>query len=334
MRKFLIRFFAVSGAVLVFMVLYGAFCDRFFSDKRFLDHVSNKRAWVLKQENKNYDYAILGSSRAFEGFNMLQLDSMLNCKGVNIAANGSGLLDNYLMFYLFLNNNNHVKHLFINLDSYALASSVDRTFHVYNFLPHWSDPVIRTTISELISPVERSLYSYAPFLRYFKYNKYYSPKEVVRRYYFKDVRVSPFDFYGGGPPANFDAGTGYRDFQGVPEPPQASAFNIESLEKIIGLCRKKGILVTAFRVPEHHVYAAKRYKQGMSLYYREVAIMLRALSIDYLNSWGDLDSRQDYFKDPIHLNALGRVKFTERFFSELLLKEPGSQRFAKMGTRP
>lgn len=317
MRRFLVKTMVVIVVGILFMAIYARFCDYFFSDARYLDHISSKRSWILKKRNTVNDYAVLGSSRAYGAFHIKTLDSLLEKKGINIAANGSGLVDNFLLYHLFLENNNKIKYLFINVDSYALSSGLERTFHVYNFLPYWRDEIIKNAILESVGPKERFVLSIAGFLRYYKYNKYFSPLEIVRRYRLGSVDASPWDVNSGGPPLMQGEKAGYIDFRRNPEFPSISSFNLNSLEKIIALSKSRNIQVIAFRPPEFAEFADKRYDGNIEYVYGNIEKMLVEREVPYILDFYAFESHKEYFQDPIHLNKNGRLLYTSLFYHHL-----------------
>lgn len=184
------------------MVSWGRFCNWFFSKPEYLDDKSNKRAWVVKLRDKKFDRGVLGSSRAYNSFDMASLNRYLGGSDVNLGANGSGYVDNFLTLYLFLANHNHIDTLFLQVDIYSLdsKSNFSNAFHTYQFLPYWSDSIVVRSLWPYLDSKDRVIWTYLPDLRYFKYNKYFSPKEVARRFQFGKSHHSKFDETFGGPP--------------------------------------------------------------------------------------------------------------------------------------
>ena len=179
--RFLVKSLIGFLFLLSFVIAYGSFCDTFFSQKQYLD-LSEKKQWVLAQEGRSYDYAVLGSSRAYGAFDMNLLDSLTGLNGINLGANGSGFKDNYLVLSLFLKSN-QIKNLFLQVDMASLNSKISfsNEFHAFTFMPYWEEGEVREVLKEEIPLLDNPFTTFAPQWRYFFFNKYFSPKEVMRR---------------------------------------------------------------------------------------------------------------------------------------------------------
>ena len=73
------------GLISASIFLYGRFCDWFFTQQSFLDPVNNKRAWNLSHNNEQYDFIVLGNSRAYGAFDMPMLNKNLGLRGIGIS---------------------------------------------------------------------------------------------------------------------------------------------------------------------------------------------------------------------------------------------------------
>ena len=184
MKKFLLyiaAFFTVSALILF---LYGKFCEMFFLEIKYFP-IESRRAWAMKQHDGKYDYAVLGSSRAEGAFDMKLLDSIIQKNGINIGSNGSGFVDNFLVLSKFLENKNKINTLYLQVDNYCLdpERSFSNSFHVFNFLPFWKDTIYQQAISHYLTKKDKYLFNNFPWMRFYVYNKYFSPLEVSRRIY-------------------------------------------------------------------------------------------------------------------------------------------------------
>lgn len=316
MKSFIKKIVIINIVLIGFIGSWGHFCDWFFANPEFLDHTSNKRAWSIKQRNEEYDFAVLGSSRAFGSFNMMQLSELTKKEGINISANGSGYVDNYLILYLFLKNNNKIKTLFLQVDIYSLNSkqSFSNAFHTYEFLPYWSDPTIKEGLQPFIDKKELFIWTYFSSFRYFNYNKYFSPKEVIRRFGVRSAD-SPFDKTFGGPyddgkdtyeqQDNFIITSNHnRDFD---------LLDVKYLSKIIKLCNQNQINIIAYKAPEL-VMQQKAILNYMDLN-KQIDSLLSHDHIPYLTTYVMIENDVSNFSDPTHLSMKGRELFT-RTFSE------------------
>lgn len=181
MRRFLRKIGVLSFLSIAFILAYGTFCDQFFSDEAYFDK-DYKPAWVLSQNSLEVDFAVLGSSRAFSAFDMNLMEKITGKSWINLGANGSGLAENFMALHLFLKRNK-VGTVLIQIDVEVLvgAAHEKNKIHPYSFLPYWTDSVVRSVLVREIEPLSSPVLRLTPQLRYFYFNKYFSPKEIVRR---------------------------------------------------------------------------------------------------------------------------------------------------------
>ncbi|MEJ1237898.1 hypothetical protein WBG78_07215 [Chryseolinea sp. T2] len=318
--KHFIRNIAIGvGILIAFIFCWGRFCDWYFAETKYFDDKTNKRAWALKLEDRKYDYGVLGSSRAYSSFDMVSLNSLLGLKGVNLGANGSGYVDNFLVLYLFLANGNVIDTLFLQVDIYSLDSKANfsNAFHTYQFLPYWRDSIVANSLYPYLDAKERLLWEYLPDIRYFKFNKYFSPKEVVRRYQFSKQHVSGFDKTFGGPPGeSFEEGGNKMSADREAKERSFDDLDVAYLLKIIQLCKANYIYLVAYKAPELSI--SLKNTSNYSALQAEIDEMLTQRNVPYIEfnevSAGDADS----FSDPTHLNSRGREAFTKSFSTEFL----------------
>ncbi len=306
--------------LLGFMFSYGFFCDWFFGSPDFLDYKTNKWAWSIKQKNQKCDFAILGSSRAYRSFDMIQLSRLTNKVCINLGTNGSGYVDNYLILYLFLKNNNAINTLLLQVDIYSLNSkkSFRNAFHTHEFLPYWQDSIVKVSLNPYLDKKELFVWNWVPPIRYFKYNKYFSPQEVIRRVRLRNSDNSPFDKTLGGPTDNsLDERELQDNFIITSNQKRSLAdLDIEYLNKIIALCKEHNINILAFKAPEllAHQKSILNYDDlGM-----KIDSILRNNDILYIKPKPSIETANNSFKDPTHLSVSGRKTFTQ-FFAETII---------------
>lgn len=288
------------GLVIAFILGYGAFCDYFFQQKKYLD-LSEKKQWLLAQQGGSYDYAVLGSSRAFGAFDMNLLDSLTGWNGINLGSNGSGFKDNYLVLSLFLKSN-MVKRLFLQVDMASLNSKVSfsNEFHAFTFMPYWDVPEVREVLKEEIPLLDYPISSMAPQWRYFYFNKYFSPMEVLRRIqvskiYRDSYTKSKGGILGKGPAQN----TG--EIKTYQLPKTADPADWSYLMKVKTKAEDAGVEVIFFTAP--------RYQDSQE----ELKSLLSSLPNRKIFPDGFNLSDQILFYDQGHLNEKGRELFTREF---------------------
>jgi hypothetical protein len=269
----------------------------------------------MKHEYKRYDYAVLGSSRAEEAFDMSLLDSLLHQKGINIGCNGSGFVDNYLVFTKFLQNKNTVKTLFLQVDIYSLdpEHNFSNSFHVYNFLPFWHDSIFKSAISHYLTTSDSLIFTYTPWMRFYVYNKYFSPFEMIRRLKQEKSRKKR----GGDKPRWFshipivktDSSIFYKkEYSRVVN---IQSFDVEYLKKIIELAKANNIQVVLFTSPDF--IEQERIYSNYSSANKYLDSILIPYSTIRFEADDSIRRNLSLFKDPAHLNDYGKFLYTKLF---------------------
>jgi hypothetical protein len=317
MKPFLIK----TGIFLIvsFLMLwaYGTFCEWFFVKTRYFPNDS-RRYWAMKQKEVDVDYIVLGSSRAEGAFDIQLLDSLTHQHGINLSSNGSGYVDNYLVLSKFLEHENRAKSLYLQVDNYSLdpEGSFSNAFHVFNFLAFWQEPEFNDIISHYLTPFQKRLFDVLPWMRFYVYNKYFSPVEVMRRVKLKNqsgnIRMDHKLKASFSAPtimpdsARFFSGEGTRKFQVNP-------FDEMHLKKIIALARSKNIQVICFTAPDffHQRKRFVNYEQTEQHLHQ----LLKQESVNFIPDLFKIEDSNDlrYFKDPEHLSRFGVGVFTQKF---------------------
>jgi hypothetical protein len=317
MTDFLRYTFLWLAIIIASIVIYGAFCDWFFTQPQFLDAHSNKRAWSLTKKNQKYDYVVLGNSRAYSSFDITLLNEKLGKKGINLGAPGSGFVDNYLTLHLFLQNQNKIKELYLQVDIYSLDSRafLSNAFHKYHFIQYWDDPVVQGTLADFSSVREVKVFTVFPEFRYVKFNKYFSFKEILRRYLNKDKRASPFDATNGG---RLETGfiktlSAAKNFSG--KDVAIDKKDLFYLKKIFELCRANDISIVAFKAPEF--VATKQSITNYDSIISEMNTILAHDNIPYIMPDETLENNPNYFIDGIHTSLACVNPFTLFFVNAI-----------------
>jgi hypothetical protein len=298
--RFLVKSLIGFLFLLSFVSAYGSFCDIFFSKKQYLD-TSEKKQWVLAQQGGSYDYAVLGSSRAFGAFDMNLLDSLTELNGINLGANGSGFKDNYLVLSLFLKSN-QIKKLFLQVDMASLNSKISfsNEFHAFTFMPYWEEEEVREVLKEEIPLLDNPFTTFAPQWRYFYFNKYFSPKEVMRRIQLSKTNGDFFIQSKGGITGE-DTAPKKGEIKTYQIPKTVDPADWSYLMKILTKSESAGIEVILFTAP--------RYRDS----HDELKTLLSSLSNHKIFPDGFDISDQELFYDQGHLSEKGRKEFSVSF---------------------
>jgi hypothetical protein len=321
MKKFLknIALFFTISAMLLF--LYAQFCEWFFVQRKYFPEES-RRSWAMKQINGHYDYAVLGSSRAEGAFDMILLDSLTQQSGINIASNGSGFVDNFLVLNKFLANNNHIKTLYLQVDNYSLdpEGNFSNAFHAFNFLPYWKEKTYQEAIKHYLPQKDKLLFENLPWMRFYVYNKYFSPVEVARRLMLS--RKKTVKRMDQKLRANAMKPVGYGDSARFFHRPHSDSFSINPfdvayLEKIVELAHEKNINIIAFTAPDF--FAQKNRFVNYNETETKLLEILKRNHLIYIPNLFNQNENTDMllFKDPEHLNNHGVWLYTQKFAQKI-----------------
>ncbi len=313
MNQFLSKIGISAVFLLLFIYGYGSFCDYFFTQDRFLD-LSEKKQWVLAQKGGSYDYAVLGSSRAYGAFDMNLLDSLSGKSGINLGSNGSGFKDNYLVLSHFLKSNT-VNELYLQVDMNSLNSkeSFSNEFHAFTFMPYWEDADVKIVLKEELPVLDNLVSDVFPEWRYFYFNKYFSPKEITRRYMKSSSTQDPYSELKGG----MSSSTHLNEMQKVEIALRKAPDTIDQddsnyLQTIIQLSKQQGIEVRLFTAPMY---------LGDHEYLKKAITDIRSPQIFPDKS---IERNKSLFHDQGHLNGHGRYIFTKSFFEAVKKTESTS----------
>lgn len=265
--------------------------------------IEEKKQWVLAQEGGDWDYAVLGSSRAFGAFDMKMLDSLTGKRGINIASDGSGFKDNYLILSHFLKSNS-IDLLLIQVDEASLNSkeSFSNEFHAFRFLPYWEDEKVKVVLKAEIPAFDGVITKIFPYWRYFYFNKYFSPKEVIKRWLKEGNYNDNFIKTAGGKGQNLQSLVGSRSV--LTTRTQKRIINQEDLSylvQLINLARKNEIKVLAFVAPSF----------SETNDFLKTKLDRIQIPIFFPDNFDKMDL--SLFLDKRHLNSKGRNEFTSLF---------------------
>jgi hypothetical protein len=275
-------------------------------DKKVPHSVEDKPFWVFNKTNQKYDYAIGGSSRAYNNADIVTTDRVLGRKGINIGFSGSGLAENYLTLYLFLKKGNKIKNYVLQLDDWSLInpdSSFSYPFHEYYFFPYMSDNEVCATIRENRPYIKYLVWKYLPFVKYSEFNN-----------------IFPFQNSFKSVPPVFDSlmGTGllagkHKDNEGMNGEGRIVEHklyrnNLKYLDKIIQLCKTEKINLLFYTSPIYDKFFEKLKRDECRSCIDSIN---KEHNIKYLNFTLD-----PHFKDTAllynetHLNMSGTLLFS------------------------
>lgn len=257
-----------------------------------------KIQWLYNMQNQQFDYAVHGSSRAYTTIDIKEIESQTGLKGMNIAVDGSTITDQYLMLKIFLENNNDIDHLYLQVDPWAADIEEISDFAIPKFFPYLKNEVVFNHFKQF-GP-KWYAYRYIPFLRYAEYNTIWGIHQLLNESF--NIMPQDFDSYG----SYFYTEEKYRGETELQEMSFDLDGNYKFLKQIIDLCDKHDVDITLFTSPVANIQLDKSYYENMKAF--ETA--MTAEGVVYVN-YGDLfKNNTHYFTDEIHLNKYGVSEFT------------------------
>jgi hypothetical protein len=316
MNVFFTRLFIIILLSFLFLFAYGAVCDYLFTNIEYVNKGA-KREWISTKQGEEFDYAILGSSRAEGAFDIRLIDSLTDTKGINLGVGGAGFADNYLVLSRFINKNK-VKTVFLQVDMYCFDSDKGFTnsFNIPDYLPYWNDPKVKEVLHDYIDDKDYLMWSYLPFSRYLKFNKYFNPFEIGRRVMKSSAyQTQKFDLTKGTKnpeEKEFNIDIFYNNYSSL------NIFTINPkdekyLIKIISLCNENNIKLVTFRAPEFKLLKSKQPNRTENLNY--IGDLLKKNNIQFVDEVSSIEDDYRNFVDATHLSNQGVYLFTKNFIN-------------------
>jgi hypothetical protein len=316
-------FLKISAAFLILISVGwvgSRYLDCFFTES----FRAEKEFWVMNQQHKDCDFAVLGSSRACNAVDITEMERCGNLSGVNIGVSGTNYAGNYLMLQRFLNQENRIKTLMIQVDIFGLDSkhSFSNPFRVQNYLPYLDvDPCVDRVVKENSSRSRYLLWKHLPLAKYVEFNteylKYFS-KHVRKNFeeeLYKNKGYIPItDGHAILKASRLEKNIDMRDFY--------------YLTKIIEYAQDKGIGVILFTSPQY--FTVKNSIKTYGTFSDFVDFLCATYDVPYF-SFEDAAISYDKkkFSDATHTNSAGSREFS-RLLAWRFLELKGKHRDEKM----
>lgn len=315
MKRFAIQFILIHLIAILAILVFGMVFNYSKNQNLLIDYKS-KRQWVDRLSMNIFDYAVLGSSRAHGAFDMKLLDSLLQKKGVNIGADGSGHLDNYLSLYRFIKQGNKIDKLFLVVDQSSLNSeeSFSSPFHPFDYLSQPKTYSVDSILKSNMIGVEGFFYKYFKDAFIVQYNR-----EVLRLALKNGLKskadLNYFDENIGGVPLNINQ---HLDVEKTNDDMQAfshQSFNERDLlylNMILNFCVEREIKVIAISPP---IFANSEELGRLKFIESTIDSVLTSKGVNYITPTSELSIDPTNFKDKGHLNNTG-IKRYSHFIAE------------------
>lgn len=305
MTKLIAKTLLLTTFMITGMSVFSCYLDRFFT-KTFKDE---KPFWFLNKSNNTYDFAVIGSSRAENLVDINTMEKATNLKGINLAMQGTGNAGLYLLLKGFIERNNKIRYLLIQVDEYSLDSkkSYINAFPTHAYLPYFAEKSVKQIIRENVDYKKYLLWEYVPFSRYVDYNSYYmtyclnfifgKQKKNYEQTKGTDLEYSKVKF-------KFDKDK-YSNFKRI-----IDKNDITYLNRIIEYANSNHISVIMFTAPQYFEIIPYLNTRDESL--RIFQNIANRHQIKYLNFETDeITNDITAFFDATHLNGVGSKKFSE-----------------------
>jgi hypothetical protein len=259
----------------------------------------------------NADIIVLGASRALVHVSPKVLDSMLHCNSYNLGISGSSFPLQYEQLKIYLRYNRKPK---IILQEVSFSSTLTAAVRpdIKQFLPYLYD-------SSIVKIVKNNFNTYSPLDRYFPLYKYNNEgwliMEGLRNHFGRNVKSQKYKGYIGiNAKWRVAAWEDVKKANSKTFPVDTAAVSL--LRNYLGFCRSQNIKVVLFFSPVYYRYPAyvTNKDEILNVFYT-LAHDYDAVFLNYMND--SISGNQDYFYNPLHMNAKGAETFTADLANKL-----------------
>lgn len=317
MKKFVIRTCIFVACIIVVFQVLGRMWDHHFSsfDNRYVDH---KSPWIFQHQDQQYDYAIMGSSRALNVLDVLSIDAINGTRGVNIATAGSNFAANYLILQKYWEQGNRFNTLILNVDysAFHADSSYSYPFADYAFLPISNVDYVDDIFYDQLPTWKYCMWKVAPFAKYVEYSSHYPFYDNIR-YYGVRYENAVLDSTCGSD-LLFDEEPEFPEKTKIKRFLNPDEEDLKYFEKIIAFCNANEIKLVLYEAPYYEeLYEYRNYEEISD----SIGIMAADRGVVYYGlGRHPLSKDRSNFKDYTHLNGDGALKFSTSF-AEMLKRD-------------
>ena len=309
MKRFVIRFCIWIGIALVVAIPIDAAIS---SGLRKTD-IRKYSVWNdIYQGNLHPDLLVIGSSRAWCGYNTYIMDSVLNCDSYNLGLDGHCIDFQIIRYDTYCRYNQKPKVVVLNTEFMStLGVSAESPYEREQFFPYINDKELISRVSEAkkITWLDRHI----PLLRYFGYRDEF--ETGIKACFGKT------DFFDGGMHKGY-RGNEYGWSRGTilsKDTLVSASIDYETVNMLDDFAKRlvdDGIKVVFVKSPVYHPLMEKftNIEESDSIF----AFISKRYNIpilDYYESWINRDSTNFY--NPSHLNKKGSELFTFELCKDL-----------------
>lgn len=250
------------------------------------------------QETANTEHFFLGDSHV-DVLKNLDLEDNVS----NLAFGGDGIQEMYLKTRILLEENSHIKTVFVLTDPQLFNSSIspNKTFLANYVLKLGEEEVYgKNTLSYLIEQaplLNDGFIEYSRDKYIYRFLKLISKKKVnnKQKVMWKDLPQKQRDFQC--------IETGIQDHKGI----FSSSDSKKYFSKMVALCKEKNVKIIGVRFPVERLF----YQQCNSKDLQLVDDYIDSLKLDQHLDYSLYFNSSQYFKDEDHLTIPGAIKIVE-----------------------
>ncbi len=258
----------------------------------YISHeLDSKVSWARNTKHKDFDYVIVGSSRAYHSLDAKLINDSTDQNGINLSCSG---FHPYEMFLIVnsIYNNNDIKLLFLQVDEkYSVKESSN--VGIIDFVPFLTDGSIECNNFDDLA--DRMILK-IPFCRYIKFGSKLGIRRIAKILLGKGNSSMERD---GFLPILSDN----HLFIDTIVNPQIAKNGSVWIDKIVALCEKNDTKIVYFTSPYYNV--------------KEGTFDVFSNKFDPYYNFSNVIRDSSYYFDNKHLNLEGAILFSNFFYKKL-----------------
>jgi hypothetical protein len=259
------------------------------------------------------DLLVMGGSRSWVGLSPVILDSTLGTHTYNLAIDGWSFRMQYARLKVYLQHNPPPKYILQGMDLGTLHSNKE-LYGDYQFLPYFSDPLIR----EACKGYEGDPGALAGYVPFFKYSRHQLLAISGYMKFLNHGSASGAECWdeNGYAPSDRPFDDSFESFAAAHAPHSVPLWTdtatLHAFEDYLTFCRDHGIKVILVYLPEYHeVLPYYKNRDSLMACYRSYATRYHIPFEDFTQD--SLSYSRAYFYNSQHLNKTGAEIFTRKF---------------------
>ena len=259
--------------------------------------------WIFAMDHRDFDFIVIGSSRAYHTVDIPTIDHATKLEGINLGLNGAAFPEIALVLERFLEHNS-AREIAFEVDPFELDRRYLREgVHAYLYVPYIDEPIVADALEDQFDG-EAVAWRYVPLYKYAEWNERIGLTSVVELI--------------SHPAPEFDAfGTRLSDSRMSDSAVRAvrdttyyiARDRVLGFERVLDIAKLRHVRVTMFVAPEFApaIRGARGRAQAIEVY-RAIA---RQRGVSFL-TFDDpaIENDPANFSDAEHLNRTGARLFS------------------------